>query len=161
MLFNVGDKAFYPAMGVCQIKAVESRDIAGSRQDFYVLEMVSSGASLMIPVLASLRGGIRPLINDGDIKNVYSILRTPRRLSQTTWNRRLREFNEKLSTGSVKDIAEVLRDLSSLKSSKALSHCEKDILEKALKMVVTEISAAANRESDEVYAELNQLLMPN
>lgn len=157
--FKVGDKAVYPAHGVGVIKRIESRDIGGLNQDFYVLQILSSGATLMVPTNSSERAGMRCLITDKDIKKVYTILKSPGKVSQTTWNRRFREFNEKLQTGSVADIAEVLRDLCSLRGDKDLSYGEKKMMDKALSMLVSEISAAAGREEAEVETELNGFLL--
>jgi CarD family transcriptional regulator len=161
MHFKVGDKAVYPAHGVGVIKRIESRKIGGTNQDFYVLQILSSGATLMVPTTGCERAGMRGLISDEQIDNVYRILRSPGKVSHTTWNRRFREFNDKLRTGSVGDIAEVLRDLCSLKGDKDLSYGEKKMMDKALAMLVAEISASAGRESTDVEMELNQLLMPN
>src|SRR3954452_8744228 len=115
MQFKVGDKAVYPAHGVGVIKRIESRTVGGTNQDFYVIQILSSGATLMVPTGSSERAGMRSLISDDEINNVYAILRSKGRVSHTTWNRRFREFNDKLRTGSVGDIAEVLRDLCSLR----------------------------------------------
>jgi CarD family transcriptional regulator len=161
MQFKVGDKAVYPAHGVGVIKRIESRVIGGTNQDFYVLQILSSGATLMVPTNSCERAGMRGLISDQEIESVYTILRSPGRVSHTTWNRRFREFNEKLRTGSVSDIAEVLRDLCSLRGDKDLSYGEKKMMDKALAMLVSEISAAASREEAEVEAELSQMLLPN
>jgi CarD family transcriptional regulator len=161
MHFKVGDKAVYPAHGVGVIKRIESRKIGGTNQDFYVLQILSSGATLMVPTTGCERAGMRGLISDEQVANVYRILRSPGKVSHTTWNRRFREFNDKLRTGSVGDIAEVLRDLCSLKGDKDLSYGEKKMMDKALAMLVAEISASSGRESTDVEMELNQLLMPN
>lgn len=161
MQFKVGDKAVYPAHGVGVIKRIESRIIGGTNQDFYVLQILSSGATLMVPTSGCARAGMRGLISDGEIENVYAILRSPGKVSHTTWNRRFRDFNDKLRTGSVSDIAEVLRDLCSLKGDKDLSYGEKKMLDKALAMLVAEISAAAGRDTSEVEIELSQLIMPH
>lgn len=161
MQFKVGDKAVYPAHGVGVIKRIESRVIGGTNQDFYVLQILSSGATLMVPTSGCERAGMRGLISEGEIDNVYTILRSPGKVSHTTWNRRFRDFNDKLRTGSVSDIAEVLRDLCSLRGDKDLSYGEKKMLDKALSMLVAEISAAAGRDSTEVQSELTQLIMPH
>ena len=161
MEFKVGDKAVYPAHGVGVIKRIESRQIAGTCQDFYVLQIMSSGATLMVPTTSCERAGMRGLISDQEIDNVYTILRSPGHVSQTTWNRRFREFNDKLRTGSVSDIAEVLRDLCSLKGDKELSYGEKKMLDKAMAMLISEISSASDKSEPEVELELNQLLLPN
>ena len=118
MRFKVGDKAVYPAHGVAEIKAIETKEVSGTRMDFYVLEIVSSGARLMVPTLASERAGMRNLINDEQITNVYSILKGPGHVSQRAWNRRFREFSEKLRASSINEVAEVLRDLWALKDKK-------------------------------------------
>jgi CarD family transcriptional regulator len=104
---------------------------------------------------------MRELISRNEVSRLYDILKSPGRVSQTTWNRRFREFNDKLRTGSVVDIAEVLRDLCSLKGDKDLSFGEKKMLDKALCMIVTEISAAMAKDESEVQAELSSMLLPN
>jgi CarD family transcriptional regulator len=161
MTFNIGDKAVYPSHGVGVISGIESKEVAGTKMDFYVVQIISSGARLMVPTNATTRIGLRNLSDAGVLHNVYSILRTPRRVSQRAWNRRFREFNDKLRTGSISDVAEVLRDLSSLKQDKPLSFGEKNMLEKALGMVVSEISAAEARNEGEVADEVNKMLLPN
>lgn len=160
--FNIGDKAFYPSHGVGVITAIEPREIGGSRQDFYILRLVANGATFMVSKSITDRGGgIRKLASNGEVENIYSILRSPRKIPQKTWNRRFRELKEKLDSGSLMHIAEVIRDLSTLKNDKTLSFGEKGMLEKALKMIVCEISAACCRTEDEVYNEVNQILLPN
>ncbi len=161
MQFKVGDKAVYPAHGVGVIKRIESRSVGGTNQDFYVIQILSSGATLMVPTNSCERAGMRGLISDDEIAKVYSILRSKGKVSHTTWNRRFREFNDKLRTGSVGDIAEVLRDLCSLRGDKDLSYGEKKMMDKALSMLVSEISAAAGRTDTDVEAELHQMLLPN
>ena len=161
MQFKVGDKAVYPAHGVGVIKRIESRSVGGTSQDFYVIQILSSGATLMVPTSSCERAGMRSLISDDEINNVYKILRSKGKVSHTTWNRRFREFNDKLRTGSVGDIAEVLRDLCSLRGDKDLSYGEKKMMDKALAMLVSEISAAASRKENDVEQELHQMLLPN
>ena len=79
MEFKVGDKAVFPAHGVGVIKSVESREIGGSKQDFYVLHIISSGARLMVPVAGCSRSGMRNLVSDEGIKSIYNILKTRRK----------------------------------------------------------------------------------
>ncbi len=159
MEFKVGDKAVFPAHGVGVVKSVESRDIGGSKQDFYVLHIVSSGARLMVPVTGCSRAGMRGLVSDEGIKGIYNILKTRMKINRTTWNRRFREYNDKLRTGAVNDVAEVYRDLHYLKSDKDLSWGEKRMLERARELVVSEISAASDRKAVEVEEEIDQVLL--
>jgi len=160
MLFKVGDKAVYPAHGVGVIRKIESRQIGGEDKNFYVLQIIASGATLMVPTDASDRAGMRGLIQGEEIHGVYGILKSRGKVSQTTWNRRFREFNDKLRTGAVSDIAEVLRDLNSLQVTKELSFGEKKMMDKARALIVSEISHACAREEVDVAAEIENIL-PN
>ena len=153
--FKVGDKAVYRAHGVCVIKDIESMSIGPHSQDFYVLQILSSGATLRVPTAG---GGMRGLISRKEISAVYDILKSPGHVSRTTWNRRFREFNEKLNTGSVKDVAEVLRDLCCLQEDKDLSDGEKELMKKAISRLATEISASSNKKEESVESEIAELL---
>ena len=159
MQFRVGDKAVFPSHGVGVIKSVESREIAGSKQDFYVLHIVASGAKLMVPTTNCMKAGMRCLISGREIENVYDILKTRRKINHTTWNRRFREYNDKLRTGSASEVAEVYRDLHYLKSDKDLSYGEKRMMKKARELMVTEISAASDSETNEVEEKIDQILL--
>jgi CarD family transcriptional regulator len=161
MRFKIGDKAVYPSHGVTVIKNIESKEVAGSVMDFYVLQIISSGATLMVPTAASERVGMRGLIGDVEIDHVYSILRNPSKVSQRTWNRRFREFSEKLRTGSLADVAEVLRDLWTLQSTKELSYGEKKMMEKSQELIISEICASQGGKREDVESQVNQMLMPN
>ena len=155
--FQVGDRAVFPSHGVGIVKSIESREIAGSKQDFYVLHIVSSGAKLMVPTASCSKAGMRCLISDQEIKNVFDILKTRRKINHTTWNRRFREYNDKLRTGSVTEVAEVYRDLHYLKSDKDLSYGEKKMMKKARELMITEISAASDRQTNEVEEKIDDI----
>lgn len=154
MQFYVGDKAVYPAHGLGVVKRVETRSIGGALRDFYVLQITSSGATLMIPTEDCERTGMRPVVSPEQIAEVYAILRSPSKPQHTTWNRRFREFNDKLRTGSLLDTAEVLRDLLAVKGDKDLSYGEKKMMDKALAMIITEVAEATGRQPEEVETEL-------
>lgn len=156
--FKVGDKAVYPSHGVGVIKNIESRTIGGTDQSFYVIQIISSGATLMVPTNACERAGMRSLITSKQIHEVYNILESDGRVAQTTWNRRFREFSEKLRTGSVTDVAEVLRDLNTLSATKDLSFGEKKMMDKARELIISEISAACSKSETDVESELNKFL---
>ena len=161
MRFKVGDKAVYPSHGVTIIKNIESREVAGNTLDFYGLQIVSSGATLMVPTSASERAGMRVLIGDVEIDQVFAILRKPGKVPQRIWNRRFREFSEKLRTGALGDVAEVLRDLWTLQGTKELSPGEKKLMERAREMIVAEISADQSSDQGDIDAQITQMLMPN
>jgi CarD family transcriptional regulator len=157
--FRVGQKAVYPCHGVGTIEDIESCQIAGSEHEFYVLKIHSTGAKVMVPTSAAKTVGLRSVISAPDVEAIFEILRSPSKKSTATWNRRFRALNEKLNTGNLVEIAEVLRDLSSLKQDKDLSFGEKKMLERARNMIVSEICAARNQDRALVERELNHILL--
>ena len=114
----------------------------------------------MVPTRSAQTVGLRDVITAPEVERIYDILKSPSKKSSATWNRRFRALNEKLNTGSLVEIAEVLRDLSSLKTDKDLSFGEKKMLERARSMIVSEICAARNTDSLQIESELNGILMP-
>jgi CarD family transcriptional regulator len=91
---------------------------------------------------------------ESEIERVYQILRSPSTVERTTWNQRYREFSDKLRTGSASAVAEVLRDLCTLRDLKDLSYGEKKMLDKALSLLSTEISTVVGRDDDVIAAEI-------
>ncbi|RDB36139.1 CarD family transcriptional regulator [Spirobacillus cienkowskii] len=156
--FIVGQKAVYPCHGVGTIENIEKCSIGGAQQDFYVLKIHSTGAKVMVPTRAAKTVGLRSVISLPDVEKVFQILKSPSKKSTATWNRRFRALNDKLNTGDLVEIAEVLRDLSSLSSDKELSFGEKKMLERARNMLVSEISVARGEEKSVIEHELNHIL---
>ena len=123
--FKVGDKAVYPGQGVGEVLGIEHKEVAGQRQSFYVLRILDNGMKIMIPINKVGSVGLREIIDDVAVRRVYGILREKEvSVDSTTWNRRYREYMDKIKTGSVFEIAEVLRDLYLLRSDKDLSFGE-------------------------------------
>jgi CarD family transcriptional regulator len=158
--FSVGQKAVYRSDGVGTIETIESRDIGGSKQEFYVLKIHATGLKVMVPTRAARTFGLRSVITPPEVERIYDILKSPSKKSSATWNRRYRALTEKLNTGNLEEIAEVLRDLSNLRNDKELSFGEKKMLERARNMLIFEISAAKNKDKTEVERELNHILFP-
>lgn len=148
-MLSIGDKAVYPAHGVGIVKRIESRMIGGLKTDFLVLEIISSGARLMVPRASAERAGVRPLASEKDLERAFSTLRETPQMSHSTWNRRFREFHDKLRGGVLAETAEVLRDLTGLRADKDLSYGERKILDKALCLLATEVSLVRNIPLDE------------
>src|SRR5882724_3480810 len=121
-MFKVGDNAIYPAHGVATIKRIEEREVGGKKKKFYVLQVLDNQMTIMVPTDNVESVGLRQIISDDEVKRVYKILKDKNvKIDQTTWNRRYREYMEKIKTGSVYEIAEVLRNLFLLRHSKDLS----------------------------------------
>ena len=156
--FKVGDKAVYPARGVAEVTSIEEKDIAGNRQRFYVLRLLDTDHKIMVPVGNATNIGLRKPINEKEIRQIFKILRVKDiQFDNQTWNRRYRGFMDKIKTGSVFEVAEVLRDLSRLRSEKALSFGERQMLEKARGLIVKEISVARGKSEEKVLAEIEAI----
>ncbi|MEK7692528.1 MAG: CarD family transcriptional regulator [Bdellovibrionota bacterium] len=136
-MFKVGENAVYPAHGVTVVKRIEERDVAGKKKKFYVLQVLENQMTIMVPTENADAVGLRGIISDLDVKRVYKILKERDvKIDQTTWNRRYREYMEKIKTGSVFEIAEVLRNLFLLRHSKDLSFGERKMLDQAKLLLV-------------------------
>jgi CarD family transcriptional regulator len=152
-MFKVGDNAVYPAHGVAVIKRIDEREIGGSKKKFYVLQVLENEMTIMVPTDNAQSVGLRPIIGKKEISNVMKILKQRDvKIDNTTWNRRFREYSEKIKTGSVYEIAEVLRNLYLLKSNKELSFGERKMLDSAKALLVKELAIA--QQQDEVDVEM-------
>jgi len=153
--FNIGDLAVYPAHGVGIIEKIEAQEISGCRQDFYVMRILDNDMIIMIPTTNVSSVGLREIIPSTDIPRIYEVLR--RRdicIDTQTWNRRYREYMEKIKTGSAFEVAEVYRDLLLLRQEKELSFGERKMLDTAKALLVKEISLAKDVSEDQVEEEL-------
>ncbi len=166
--FKVGDKAVYPAQGVAEVIRIEEKDIAGSRaSSFYVLRILDTDRKIMVPVANASAVGLRQVISEQEIREIFDILNERTiAFDNQTWNRRYRGFMDKIKTGSIYDVAEVLRDLYRLKTDKQLSFGERRMLDTARTLIVKEIAiarapdrrAGQDRDRSDLRRELNAAL---
>lgn len=160
--FKVGDKAVYPAQGVVEVVNIEEKDIAGNRQRFYVLRILDTNHKIMVPVSNAGARGLRQVISEHEIREIFDILKERTiRLDNQTWNRRYRGFKEKIDTGSIYDVAEVLRDLYRLKTDKQLSFGERRMLDTARGLIVKEIAIARSQTEEHVKTEIESIFLAN
>lgn len=158
MMFKVGDSAVYPSHGVAIVKRIEERDVAGKKKSFYVLQVVENSMTIMVPTDNAESVGLREIISDEEVRDVYKILKKRNiKIDQTTWNRRYREYMEKIKTGSVFEIAEVLRNLFLLRHTKDLSFGERKMLDQAKQLLVKEISIAKQTKEEVVEQEIQTI----
>ncbi|MCB0355741.1 MAG: CarD family transcriptional regulator, partial [Bdellovibrionales bacterium] len=128
--FKVGDNAVYPGHGVGEITAIETKEMMGSTLTFYSIKILETGMKIMVPESKAQSVGLRPIISKDEASKVLDILQEKEvKIDNQTWNRRYREYMEKIKTGSVYEIAEVLRDLFLLKVDKELSFGERKMLD--------------------------------
>lgn len=157
-MFKVGDNAVYPALGVATIKGIEEMAVGGKKKKVYVLQVLDNQMTIKIPTDNAESVGLREIISDKDVKKVYGILRKRDiKIENTTWNRRYREYSEKIKTGSVYEIAEVLRNLFLLRHNKDLSFGERKMLDYAKQRLVKEISLARSIREEVIEEEIQAI----
>lgn len=161
--FKEGDLAVYPAHGVGKILGVESRDVLGTNKSFYVIKVLDTDATIMVPVDNADSVGLRKVVTKSQVPKIYEILRGKKDtiLDSQTWNRRYRDYTEKIKSGCVMEVAKVLRDLYLLKSDKELSFGERRMLDTAKNLLVKELSIAKRTKEDKVEAELFRIISDN
>jgi len=160
--FKVGDKAVYPAQGVAEVVDIEDKDIAGSRQRFYILRILDTDRKIMVPVKNADAVGLRQVISEEETQEIFAILheRTSA-CDRQTWNRRYRGFMDKIKTGSIYDVAEVLRDLYRLKTDKQLSYGERRMLDTARSLIGKEVAIARDQPEEAVKQEIEAIFLTN
>ncbi len=157
-MFKVGDLAVYPAQGVGRIEAIETQEISGQKQDFYIMKILENNMIIMIPVNNVESVGLRDIINDDEVAKVYEIMKKrdiP--ADNQTWNRRYRDYMEKIKTGSVYDVAEVLRDLYLLKVNKDLSFGERKMFDTAQSLLLKELSIAKKTNESAIMSDIKAI----
>ena len=157
-MFKVGDNAVYPSHGVGVVRGIQEKDIGGKKKYFYILQLLENGSTILIPTDKVKDVGLRSIISKKDVSKIYKILKTKEvAVDNQTWNRRYREYMEKIKTGSVYEIAEVMRDLFRLKSDKDLSFGERKMLDTAKSLLIKELSLAQQIREDVVENEIKQI----
>ena len=159
--FQVGDLAVYPAHGVGEIQAIESRVVNGEKHDFYIMKVLENGMVIMIPISNVESVGLRDIISKKDVPRVYDVMKSRKDglPDNQTWNRRYRDYMDKIKTGSLYDVAEVFRDLFLLKLTKDLSFGERKLYDTAQVLLVRELSTAKDTDEDTIISELESLFV--
>ena len=161
-VFKVGDLAVYPAHGVGRINSIETRIVNGEEHDFYMMKIIENEMTIMIPTWNVDQVGLRDVINKEEIAKVYDVMkkREDSTTETQTWNRRYREYMDKIKTGSLYDVAEVYRDLSLLKLTKDLSFGERKLYDTAQTLLVMELSTARKTDEKTIMSEMEMLFPP-
>ncbi len=159
-MFKEGDLAVYPSQGVGLIEAIETKEVGGQKQQFYIMRILENGMIIMVPTNNAQHVGLRPIIPEEEVDRVFSILKKnpPPIDHDASWNRRYKEYVERLKAGSIYDVAEVLKTLVVLSGEKELSFGEKKLLDTARKLLVKEISIAKHCPEEEVDNQIKDIL---
>ena len=152
--FHIGDKVVYPNHGVGVIEQISSRTIGASVEQFYLLKIKASSLKVMVPFHNVNSVGLRRVVRNGEIQKILDFLTDGECLNNADWKYRFKENSERMRTGSLLEVAGVLKGLLMLNQAKPLSFREKKMLERARYLLVSEL--AISRNCDEV--EIEQVL---
>ena len=148
-MFNVGDKIVYPMHGAGTIDSIEEKDILGQKQSYYILKMPGE-VKVMIPTAKAEEVGVRNIINKESADKVFGILEKDETEMDKNWNKRYRDNMDKMKSGDIYEIADVVRNLSFKQKEKGLSTGEKKMLNNAKQILVSELVLAEHSTKDEV-----------
>lgn len=158
--FKTGELAVYPAHGVGMITGVECREVSGENKHFYILKVLDTEATIMIPVDNATSVGLRKVVKKSMVPKIYKILKDKGDVAfdNQTWNRRYRDYTDKIKSGCVMEVAKVLRDLFILKFDKELSFGERKMFDTAKNLLVKELSIARKIKEEKIEEELYRIL---
>lgn len=159
-MFKVGDQAVYPAQGVGVVEAIESRQHGGGSQDFYIVRIIDNDMTIMVPVANAGQVGLRRLISRDKVPSVYDLLgaKPGGQLTISSWSRRQREYNERIKTNNLLEVAQVLRELYLIRGAKELSYGEKKVLDLARRLLVKELALAEGISETDVRSRVETMI---
>jgi len=156
--FHIGDKVVYPNHGVGVIEQISSRSIGASVEKFYLLNIKSSSLKVMVPCNNVGSVGIRRVVRNGEVQKILDFLSVSDDLSTADWKDRFKENSDRMRTGSLFEVAGVLKSLIALHQAKPLSFREKKMLERAKYLLVSELATVRNTSEQIVETSLVRAL---
>ena len=159
MGFKVGDRVVYPHHGAAVIKKKQSMEVGGEKKDYFVLQMAHGDLTLSVPVDKAEEVGMRPPISKSDVEDLFRLIGKRDVREPANWSRRFKNHQEKLKSGDVYQVAEVVRNLALRESARGLSAGEKSMLERARVILASELSIAWNVPEEEALDRLGKALV--
>ena len=148
-MYNVGDKVVYPMHGAGVIDSIEEKEVLGEKQSYYILKMPGE-VMVLVPTSTAEQHGIRNIIDRTEAEKVFNVLEQDETEMEKNWNKRYRDNMDKMKSGDIYEIADVVRNLSFKQKEKGLSTGEKKMLHNAKQILVSELVLAEHSTQDEV-----------
>lgn len=158
MEYNIGDRVVYPMHGAGVIEAIEERDISGEKQSYYIIRLPLGDMKIMVPCRNVKDLGLRLIIGNKEVDRVLAVLQDKGSAMSNNWSHRYRENLDKIRTGSIFEVAEVVRNLSDREREKGLSSGERRMLENARQILYSEIALAKGLAHDQVEEMVSRCL---
>jgi len=156
--FRVGDKVVYPMHGAGIIEAIEEKEVLGRSERYYVMRMPIGDLRVMIPISSCEELGLREVIDAEGVRKVFQVLQGETTSMSQNWNRRYRANLEKIKSGDIFEVAEVVRNLSVRERDKGLSTGERKMLENARQILISELVLAQGVPEEQVVNQISELL---
>ena len=156
-MFNVGDKIVYPMHGAGVIDSIEEKNILGEKQSYYILKMPGE-VKVMVPTAKAEEIGVRNIIDKSSADKVIGVLEQDETVMDKNWNKRYRDNMDKMKSGDIYEIADVVRNLSFKQKEKGLSTGEKKMLLNAKQILVSELTLAENSNKDQMEELINNTI---
>jgi len=156
--FKIGDKVIYPNHGLGVVEKVEEKTILGTTCGFFHLRILSNETTVLVPVANVDNVGLRRAITDEEVERLFQLLGDGKIDNHQNWKGRFKDNSDKMRTGSIYDMADVLKSLTFLSKSKSLSFREKRMLDRAKALIISEISEVMRQKALEVEAQVDQAL---
>jgi CarD family transcriptional regulator len=153
--FKVGDKVVYPNHGVGVIEQVANRSIGDVESRFYCLRIISTDSTVMVPVDNTTAVGLRKVLSRRQMTQVMKVLKEQEVTTYDDWKGRFQANSEKMRSGDIRAVAEVLKSLTALNEVKPLSYRERRMLDRARFLLISELAEAAGKESEEMEAKID------
>ncbi len=150
-MYKIGDKIVYPMHGAGTIEKIEVREILGEVKEYYILNISCGGMGLMLPVDNCERIGVRPIVSEAKLNEALEILGRESSKMSENWNKRQRENMDKLKTGDIMTVAEIVRNLTRIDRDKKLSAGEKKMLSNARRILLSEVMLVKDMDADAAF----------
>lgn len=157
-MFQIGDKVVYPMHGAGIIEAIEEREVLGMVRKYYVMRLPLGDMKIMVPIASINDIGLRQIIDSKGVDKVFSILGDRSNTMTASWNRRYRANLDKIRSGNIFEVAEVVKNLVLREKEKGLSTGERKMLENARQILISELVLAGNKQEDEVASLIHGIL---
>jgi CarD family transcriptional regulator len=158
-MYNIGDKIVYPMHGAGVIEAIEEKEILGEKQKYYIMKMPIGDMKVMIPISNINDIGIRGVINQKEAEGVIQILKSGKTDMSTNWNKRYRENMERIKSGSIYEVADVVKNLMYRDKEKGLSTGERKMLNNAKQILISELVLAKNSKQEIIEGIIDEFFL--
>ncbi|RAL23222.1 CarD family transcriptional regulator [Thermoflavimicrobium daqui] len=155
-MFNVGDKVVYPMYGAGVIESIEEKEILGERQKYYIMHMPIGDMKVMVPVKNVESIGLREVVDSNTVQMVLERLRSKDVDDTANWNRRYRTNMDKMKSGDIYEVADVVKSLMLREGDKGLSTGERKMLDNAKQILISELALASDLREDQAVELLEE-----